>query len=153
MVDGSQTDAELNEILTEVRTLAVVGIKAAESEDAFRIPKYMQDHGHTIVPVSPKLEEVLGERAFPDLGAVQAAGLVIDLVNLFRASDKIADHVDEILQLSPLPKTVWMQLGIQDGPSAARLRAAGIRVVQDRCIMVDHRRLVAREATAAGQGR
>jgi len=141
--DGIDRDAELAEILQGARTVAVVGIKAAEHEDAYRVPRYLQEHGYTVVPVNPKLEHVLGEQAFPDLGAVQAAGVRVDLVNLFRASDKIAGHVDEILALSPRPATVWMQLGIQDGPSAERLRAAGIRVVQDRCMMVDHRRLLA----------
>jgi len=142
MEDAPQSDDELARILSEARTLAVVGIKAVETEDAFRVPRYMQAHGYTIVPVNPKLDAVLGERAFADLAAVQSARLTVDLVNLFRASDNIADHVDEILALSPLPRTVWMQLGIHHGPSAARLRAAGIRVVQDRCIMVDHRRLM-----------
>jgi predicted CoA-binding protein len=63
-------------------------------------------------------------------------------VNLFRAPDHIPAHVDEILAMQPLPKAVWMQLGIVHGGAAAQLRAAGITVVQDRCIMVDHRRLL-----------
>jgi predicted CoA-binding protein len=153
MVDASQSDAELAAILSEARTVAVVGIKAVEAEDAFRVPKYMQDQGYEIVPVNPKLERVLGEPAFADLGEVQAARRAVDLVNLFRASDKIARHVEEILAMTPRPRTVWMQLGIQDGASAARLRAAGIRVVQDRCIMVDHRRLLGAGTALAGEGR
>lgn len=153
--DGSASEGELAErdetlraILAQVRQIAVVGIKDGESEDAFRVPRYLQAHGYRIVPVNPKLEQVLGERAYPDLAAVQAAGLRVDLVDLFRASDKIAAHVDEILALSPRPKCVWMQLGVEHGPSAARLRAAGILVVQDRCIMVDHRRLIGERARA-----
>jgi predicted CoA-binding protein len=153
MVDESQTDAELAEILTGARYVAVVGIKSAETADAYRVPRYMQAQGYTIVPVNPKLDHVLGETAHADLAAAQAAGRAIDVVNLFRASDKIAEHVDEILALSPRPTTVWMQLGIHDGPSAERLRAAGIRVVQDRCIMVDHRRLVGGAADVAQSSR
>jgi predicted CoA-binding protein len=137
-----ETDRELIEILAEARTVAVVGIKDREGEDAFRIPKYMQDHGYRIVPVNPKLSTALGESSFADLSGLVAAGVVADIVNLFRASDHVPAHVDEILAMSPQPKAVWMQLGIHHGPSAARLREAGIKVVQDRCIMVDHRRLL-----------
>ncbi len=150
MVDGRQSEAELEEILRGSQTIAVVGIKAGETDDAYRVPKYMQDHHYKIVPVNPKLDRVLGETVFADLRAVQAAGLGIDIVNLFRAPDKIPDHVDEILAMSPLPNCVWMQLGIQHGAAAARLRAAGIRVVQDRCIMVDHRRLFGADASSHG---
>ena len=66
----------------------------------------------------------------------------VDIVNLFRATEHIEGHVEEILAMDPRPKAVWMQLGIHHGPGAARMRAAGIAVVQDRCIMVEHRRLL-----------
>ena len=138
---GASRDAELAQILGETRTVAVVGIKDVETEDAFRVPRYLCEHGYTIVPVNPKLDRVLDETAHADLAGVQEVGLEVDLVNLFRANENVPAHVDEILSMSPRPKAVWMQLGVQHGPSAARLRAAGIRVVQDRCIMVDHRRL------------
>jgi predicted CoA-binding protein len=133
-------DPELREILLQARSIAVVGIKAKPSEDAFRVPQYLQQQGYRIVPVSPKLESVLGEPAVTGLD--QAPGPV-DLVNLFRASDHIPGHADEILAMSPPPRAVWMQLGIRHEDAAARLRAAGIQVVQDRCIMVDHQRLLA----------
>lgn len=133
-------DPELREILLQARSIAVVGIKAKPSEDAFRVPQYLQQQGYRIVPVSPKLESVLGEPAVTGLD--QAPGPV-DLVNLFRASDHIPGHADEILAMSPRPRAVWMQLGIRHEDAAARLRAAGIQVVQDRCIMVDHQRLLA----------
>jgi predicted CoA-binding protein len=99
----------------------------------------MQKAGYRILPVNPKLSSVLGETCRPDLGRVEED---VDIVNLFRASGNIPDHVDEILALEPRPRAVWMQLGIHDGPSAQRLREAGILVIQDRCIMVDHRRLL-----------
>jgi predicted CoA-binding protein len=133
-------DPELREILLQARSIAVVGIKAKPSEDAFRVPQYLQQQGYRIVPVSPKLESVLGEPAVTGLD--QAPGPV-DLVNLFRASDHIPGHADEIRAMSPRPRAVWMQLGIRHEDAAARLRAAGIQVVQDRCIMVDHQRLLA----------
>jgi predicted CoA-binding protein len=132
-------DASLAALLRSARTIAVVGIKDREHEDAFRIPQYLQRAGYSILPVNPKLGSVLGEPCRASLAQVDRP---IDIVNLFRASEHVPAHVDEILALDPRPKAVWMQLGIHHGPSAQRLRDAGIEVVQDRCIMVDHRRLI-----------
>jgi len=138
-----ERDEELRELLLRVRTIAVVGIKDGAGDDAFRVPRYMQDHGYRILPVSPKLEQVLGERAVARLGDLTEP---VDLVNLFRAPAHIPAHADEILSLSPPPRAVWMQLGIRHADAAARLEAAGIAVVEDRCLMVEHRRLLGRRA-------
>ncbi|RIL04615.1 MAG: CoA-binding protein [Proteobacteria bacterium] len=129
---------DLREILERCHTIAVVGVKAGASDDAFRVPKYMQEHGYRIVPVSPKLESVLGERCAVSLRDVDEP---VDLVNVFRAPQHLPAHVDEILGMEPLPFAVWFQLGIRHDESAARLRDAGIRVVQDACLMVEHARL------------
>lgn len=134
-------DAALRDLFDRCRTIAVVGIKSGAGDDAFRVPQYMQRHGYRIVPVSPKLESVLGERCVASLGEVAEP---IDLVNVFRAPQHVPAHVDEILALRPLPFAVWLQLGIRHDESAARLRAAGIRVVQDACLMVEHARLEGR---------
>jgi uncharacterized protein len=136
---ANPSDDELRELLRRVRTIAVVGIKADPHEDAYRVPAYLQTHGYRILPVSPKCSEVLGERCVPALGELASAP---DLVDLFRAPQHIAGHADEILALPTPPLAVWLQLGIRDDASAARLERAGIRVVQDRCLMVDHRRLL-----------
>ena len=117
-------------------------MKEGEDEDAFRVPRYMQAAGYRVLPVNPKLDRVLGERAAASLAELAARGETLDLVNLFRAADHVPAHVDEILALEPRPKAVWMQLGIVHGESAARLRAAGIEVIQDRCLKVEHRRLL-----------
>lgn len=138
-METRHSDHELHDLLAGVQTIAVIGIKADEREDAFRVPAYMQQHDYRIVPVSPKLTEVLGEPAFKTVTDVDVP---VDLVNLFRAPDHIPAHVDEILSMPRKPKAVWLQLGIVHGASAARLRGAGIQVVQDRCIMVEHRRLI-----------
>ena len=136
-------DEELRELLlTAVQTIAVVGIKAGEQDDAFRVPRYLQLHGYRIIPVSPKLSTVLGERVFMSLSDLDEP---VDLVNLFRAASHISDHTDEILAMTNRPKAVWMQLGIRHAPAAARLREAGIVVIEDRCLMVEHRRLSAPE--------
>jgi len=134
-------DSLLREIFDRCRTIAVVGIKAGVDDDAFRVPHYMQQHGHRIVPVSPKLDAVLGERCVASLRELREP---VDLVNLFRAPQHLPAHVDEILAMDPLPFAVWFQLGIRDDASAARLRAAGVRVVQDACLMVEHARLAGR---------
>jgi predicted CoA-binding protein len=134
-------DRELSEILTRAHTIAVVGIKDREAEDAYLIPQYLQRHGYRILPVNPKLGTVLEERCVPHLADLTDP---VDIVNLFRAIDHISAHTDEILAMAPRPKAVWMQLGIHHGTAAAALRAADIEVVQDLCIMVEHRRLMGR---------
>ena len=136
-----RSDGALREILDRCRTIAVVGIKDGPGDDAFRVPKYMQAHGYRIVPVSPKLDAVLGERAVASLAALREP---VDLVNLFRAPQHLPAHVDEILAMDPLPFAAWFQLGIRHDEAAARLRAAGVRVVQDACLMVEHARLAGR---------
>jgi len=136
-----QDEALLREILARCHTIAVVGIKSGAADDAFRVPQYMQGHGHRIVPVSPKLDSVLGEQCVASLRDVREP---IDLVNLFRAPQHLPAHVDEILAMDPLPFAAWFQLGIRHDESAARLREAGVRVVQDACLMVEHARLAGR---------
>jgi len=134
-----ETDQELRKILTRTRTIAVLGMKAAPAEDAYQVPHYLQQHGYRIVPVNPKLREVLHEPAYASLKELP---FPVDLVDVFRAVDHLPGHVDEILAMRPRPGAVWFQLGIRSDACASRLEAAGLRVVQDRCIMVDHRRLL-----------
>jgi predicted CoA-binding protein len=135
-----QSDAELRDLLRRVRSIAVLGIKDGEGDDAFRVPRYLQARGYRIIPINPKLTTVLGERAFASLAEIPSG---VDLVDVFRAPHHIPAHAEEILALSPRPLAVWLQEGIRDDASAARLEAAGIAVVQDRCLMVEHRRLLA----------
>lgn len=134
-----ESDEQLQVLLSDAKTIAVVGAKDDPSEDAYRVPLYMQRAGYQIVPVNPKLERTLDEICHTDLTTVEGP---VDIVNLFRASEHVPGHVDEILALDPRPRAVWMQLGIHSGEAALRLREAGIGVIQDRCIMVDHRRLL-----------
>ena len=133
------SDAQLRQLLENVRTIAVVGIKSGEGDDAYQVPRYMQQHGYRILPVSPKLARVLDEPAKATLADV---GEHVDLVNVFRAPPHVPAHVDEVLGLSPLPRAVWLQLGIRHDAAAARLAQEGVKVVQDRCLMVEHRRLL-----------
>jgi predicted CoA-binding protein len=134
-----EEDGALRELLESVRTVAVLGVKSGEGDDAYRVPLYLQRAGYQILPVSPKLDEVLGVAVADQLGALGAA---VDLIDVFRAARHVPDHVDEILALDPRPRAVWLQQGIRDDASAERLSAAGIDVVQDRCLMVEHARLL-----------
>ena len=132
-------DEEMARLLRRIRSIGVIGIKAGAGDDAFRVPAYMQQHGYRILPVSPKLESVLGERCAPTVGALDETP---DLVNLFRASVHVPAHVEEILALPERPLGVWMQLEISHPEATAELEAAGIFVVEDRCLMVEHARLL-----------
>jgi predicted CoA-binding protein len=125
-------------MLEVVRTIAVLGIKSGEQDEAFRVPRYLQRAGYRIRPVNPKLGTVLGERAVASLAELDAP---CDLIDVFRAPATLPAHTDEILALRWRPRCVWFQEGIRDDASAARLEAAGIDVVQDRCLMVVHRNL------------
>jgi predicted CoA-binding protein len=134
-------DQALRALLSRVKTIAVLGIKAGESDDAFRVPRYLQEQGYRILPVSPKLASVLGERAVPSLAALAEPP---DLVDVFRAPTHVPAHAEEILALPKRPLGVWLQLGISHPEARAKLEAAGIAVVEDRCLMVEHARLFGR---------
>lgn len=134
-----ESDAQLRSLLERVHTIAVLGMKEGDTEDAFRVPRYLQAHGYRIVPVNPKLQRVLGETAWARLGQVDGP---VDLVDVFRDARHLPAHVDEILALPVRPGAVWLQSGIRDDASAERLARAGIDVVQDRCLMVEHARLL-----------
>lgn len=134
------TDGILD-VIRETRTIAVLGIKPEikSGQPAFYVPQYMQSAGYKIIPVPvyfPEIEQILGERVFRAVSEVETP---IDMVNVFRRPHDIPPHVDDII--AARPKSVWFQLGIRNDESAQRLAAAGIKVVQNRCLMVEHRRL------------
>ncbi len=133
-----ESDDALRSLLVASRVIAVLGIKAGPGDDAYRVPAYMQARGRRILPVNPRLERVLGEPCVP---ALVDLGEIPDLVDVFRAAAHVPGHVDEILALPRPPRGVWLQLGIRHD-AAARLEAAGIAVVQDRRLMLEHGRLL-----------
>ena len=115
-------------------------MKDRGADAAYRVPQYLQAHGYRVLPVNPKFQTIQGEPCVPRLADLREP---VDIVDIFRAIDHIPGHTEEILSMAPRPKAVWMQLGILHGTAAAALRAADIKVIQDRCIMVEHRRLLA----------
>ena len=132
----------MRELLLETKSIAVLGIKTEAHFDqpAFYVPKYMQNAGFKIIPVPvyyPDVTEILGEKVHRQLQQIPDE---VDMVNVFRRPQDIPAHLDDLL--AKKPKSVWMQLGISHDGVAEQLARAGIKVVQDRCLMVDHRRLV-----------
>lgn len=133
----ASTDA-IRELLTGARTIAVVGLSDDQSRPSYGVAAYLQRKGYTIVPVNPHLRRpVLGEQPYPSLAAVPQP---IDIVDLFRRPEYVPDLVDEAIAVGA--KAVWMQLGVGHSGAAAKAEAAGLRVVMDRCIAVEHRMLV-----------
>lgn len=135
-------DEALRALLAATRRIAVLGIKTEAQHDqpAFHVPAYMADAGFDIVPVPvyyPQVREILGRPVQRDLKAISGR---VDLVNVFRRSVDLPPHLDDLLALKP--GAVWLQSGIRDDAFARALVAAGIDVVQDRCLMVEHRRLL-----------
>ncbi len=134
-----ESDAEVRAAIEATRTIAVLGAKTGASDDAWEVPHYLRSVGFRIQAVSPKLATWEGEPAYPSLAALPEP---VDLIDVFRASRHVPAHADEILALPWRPRVVWLQLGIRHDEAAARLEEAGIRVVQDRCLLVEHRRLL-----------
>jgi hypothetical protein len=129
-------DELIRKILTDIRTIAVVGCSKDPAKDAHRVPKYLQMHGYRIIPVNPTATEILGETAYPSLDAVPVS---YDAVDIFRPSADVPPIVDQAIRGPAW--VIWMQLVIRNDAAAEKARAAGKVVVQDRCMMRDHARL------------
>jgi predicted CoA-binding protein len=134
-------DAALTRILREAHTIAVLGAKAQPSEPAHYVPAYLAREGYRVLPVNPTLAgtQVLGEPVVPTLADLSGP---VDVIDVFRRPEYLPGHATEILALAWRPAVVWFQLGIRHAGAAQRLARAGIRVVQDRCMMPEHRRLM-----------
>ena len=134
-------DDGLRRILQDTRTVAVLGAKRGPGEPAHYVPAYLQQRGYRIVPINPTLagQTLLGE---PVVGSLAELTEAVDLIDVFRRPEFLPGHAREILALPWRPRTVWFQLGIRHDGAAAELAGAGIDVVQDRCMMPEHRRLM-----------
>jgi uncharacterized protein len=133
------TDA-IRQILDNHKTIAVVGLSPKSHRDSYEVAEYMQSHGYRIVPINPaaQVTEILGEKVYPSL--LEAAQHErIDLVDVFRNSADVPPVMDDAIAIGA--KAVWLQLGIEHPEAAARAQAAGLMVVQNRCLLIEHRRL------------
>jgi uncharacterized protein len=132
---------DIARIVRECKRIAVLGMKTEAQRDqpAFYVPEYMASVGYDIVPVPvyyPEVTEILGRRVYRTVASVSPP---VDMINVFRRPHHIPPHVDDLL--AARPRVVWLQLGIRNEQAAEALARAGIQVVQDRCLLVEHRRL------------
>lgn len=133
-------DAYVAEILNTVRTISVVGASANDVRPSYFVTKYLIDKGYEVFPVNPGHagREILGRMTYASLADIPVA---IDMVDVFRAASAVPAIIDEVLNLDPLPKVVWMQLTVRNDEAAARAEAAGIKVVMNRCPKIEYARL------------
>jgi uncharacterized protein len=132
------TKAAIRQSLANCKTIAVVGLSPKPHRDSFRVAKYMQDHGFRIVPINPNAPEVLGEKAYASLTEA-AQHERIDMVNCFRNSEDIPPIAAEAIAIGA--KSLWLQIGVVNDAAAKQATDAGLIVVQDLCLMVEHRQL------------
>lgn len=130
-------DADLRRLLQEARTIAVVGHSDKAYRTSYRIGNYLRVVGYKVYPVNPTISEIDGHPVYADLASLPEA---IDIVNVFRRSEYLAEVVQAAIAIGA--KAVWGQLGVYDEAAARAAEAAGLQVVMDRCIMVDHGLLV-----------
>src|SRR5947209_288897 len=123
------------EILKNSKTIAVVGLSSNPSRASHEVSAYMQAAGYRIIPVNPNEREVLGEKSYPRLEDVPEK---VDIVNIFRRPEDVPPVVESAIRIGA--RTIWMQLGITNEQAAEKARAAGLQVVEDKCIMVERRR-------------
>jgi uncharacterized protein len=129
----------IKHILTNTKTIAVVGFSSNQAKAGYYVPAYLQGQGYRIFPVNPHLTEALGEKAYPELSAIPDE---IDLVLIFRRPEAVPPFVEQAIQISA--KAIWMQLGIAHEAAAEKARRAGLEVIMDRCMLVEHRNMMAR---------
>jgi predicted CoA-binding protein len=132
------TQAAIRQSISNCKTIAVVGLSPKPHRDSFRVAKYMQDHGFRIVPINPNAHEVLGEKAYASLTEA-AQRERIDMVNCFRNSEDIPPIAAEAIAIGA--KSLWLQIGVVNEAAAKVATDAGLVVVQNLCLMVEHRQL------------
>ncbi len=129
-------DSKIRDILAYANTIAILGLSPKPERDSNMVARYLKDQGYTIIPVRPAQDEILGKKAYASLDDIKEP---VDIVDVFRNPAQIVPHAHEAIRLKP--KVFWMQLNIENHEAAELLTAAGIDVVMDRCIKVDHGRL------------
>lgn len=130
-------DAGLRRLLLQTRSIAVVGLSANAQRPSHTVARYLLDHGYTVIPVNPAYSEVLGRKCYPSLRDIPVA---VDMVDLFRRAEEVPPLVDEAIAIGA--RSVWMQLGVIHHEAARRAEVAGLQVVMDRCVKIEHARLM-----------
>lgn len=135
---GPQADTEIARILDECRKIAVVGVSPKPERDSHRVARYLMEQGYEVIPVNPGQREILG---LPCYGNLEEIPFQVDMADLFLNPARVPAVVEQAVR-KRVP-VIWMQLGVVHAEAAARARAAGLRVVMDRCVMAEHKRLKA----------
>jgi len=130
-------DDQLKRILETSHTIAVVGLSSNPDKTSYGVAEYLQRQGYRIIPVNPTSDQILGEKAYPDLASIPDK---VDIVQVFRRPEDVPPIVDEAIQIGA--KVVWMQEGIRHGAAAQKAKAAGLEVVMDLCMRQTHQRLI-----------
>jgi uncharacterized protein len=134
--DGAPASADvILELLKRYKTIAVVGLSSNPMRPSFGVTEYMQDAGYRVIPVNPNEREVLGEKSYARLEDVPEK---VDIVNIFRRAEDVPPVVESAIRIGA--KVVWMQQGIENEEAAEKARAAGLVVIEDACILVEHRK-------------
>ncbi len=134
---SEETD-QIEEVLDKVNTIAIVGISRNKHKDSNFVGRYLQNAGYIIIPVNPGADEILGEKAYPDLTSIPVQ---VDVVDVFIKPEHIPQVVDQALQLKP--RAIWLQLGTGQHPEQKlKAKEAGVFMIQNRCIKVDHQFLI-----------
>ncbi len=134
-------DIELKRILESTRTIASVGLSSNPTKESFGVGSYLIEHGFNLIPVNPTAPEILGRKAYPDLLSIPQK---VDVVQVFRPAEDVPPIVEQAIQIGA--KVVWMQLGIINHEAARTAQDAGLQVVMDHCMRVEHRRLFRQRA-------
>lgn len=127
---------QVKQILLDTKTIAVVGMSSRADRPSNDVPKYLKEHGYRIVPINPNAQEILGEKAYPNLLAIPPE-LKIDTVQIFLRSEEVLPVVQDAIKIGA--KAIWMQEGVRNEQAAVRAEEAGLLVVQDRCMRAAHR--------------
>jgi predicted CoA-binding protein len=131
-------DAQLKEIFENSRTIATVGLSSNPQRPGYYVPEYLMLKGYRVIPVNPLLKEALGQKAYPDLLAVPEK---VDVVQIFRPPEEVPAIVEQAIRIGA--QVVWMQIGATNRDAAQVAQAAGLSVVMDKCMMIEHKRLFA----------
>lgn len=134
------SDAHIRQILETASTIAIVGLSDKPDRESHRVAEHLQAHGYRIIPVNPTVETVLGEKSYARVADIPEK---IDIVDVFRKPDVMVEVVADAIEAGA--RVVWMQLGVVNQEAAKKAEAAGLQVVMDRCIKIEHRRLLGQD--------
>jgi uncharacterized protein len=141
MASEDVKEADLKRILGETKTIAVVGLSANPARESHMVAAYLKARGYRIIPVNPVENEILGEKSYPNLESIPES---VDVVDVFRRPEHVPEIANQAVKIGA--KVLWMQVGVTNEDAARTAREGGLEVVQDRCMMAEHSRLMSAAA-------